>query len=91
MAERFFYTNEAAIYASMGFDVAQASIMLSVVYIGSMIVVPLFGFLSDRFGPKRILLTYCLIGAVNMFLFPLWCQTDLLEARFLPSSTTWAR
>lgn len=28
MAERFFYTNEAAIYASMGFDVAQASIML---------------------------------------------------------------
>ena len=40
---------------SMGFDVAQASIMLSVVYIGSMIVVPLFGFLSDRFGRRE----YC--------------------------------
>lgn len=83
MAERFFYTNEAAIYASMGFDVAQASIMLSVVYIGSMIVVPLFGFLSDRFGPKRILLTYCLIGAVNMFLFPLWCQTGFVGGAIL--------
>lgn len=83
MAERFFYTNEAAIYASMGFDVAQASIMLSVVYVGSMIVVPLFGFLSDRFGPKRILLTYCFVGAMNMFLFPLWCQTGFVGGAIL--------
>lgn len=45
-----------------------------------MILVPLFGVLSDVISARKTLIIYCVVGAANMFLFSLTSRWVLSAA-----------
>lgn len=69
ITSQILYSNSSVIFGTMGIPTDQISILVSVFSIGGIVLVPLFGVLSDVFGAKRVLIVYCLIGAANMFGF----------------------
>lgn len=73
-----YYSNQSLVLGSMGLDVVQISYCVSIVSISQMILVPLFGVLSDVISARKTLIIYCVVGAANMFLFSLTSQVGLI-------------
>ena len=73
-----YYSNQSLVLGSMGLDVVQISYCVSIVSISQMILVPLFGVLSDVISARKTLIIYCVVGAANMFLFSLTSQMGLI-------------
>ena len=73
-----YYSDPSLVLGSMGLDVVQISYCVSIVSISQMILVPLFGVLSDVISARKTLIIYCVVGAANMFLFSLTSQMGLI-------------
>lgn len=78
-----YYSNQSLVLGSMGLDVMQISYCVSIVSLSQMILVPLFGVLSDVISARKTLIIYCVVAAANMFLFGVTSQMGLIGGMIL--------